>query len=179
MFKSAFLLTALLTSAASVAAQTPATPAEPAQPATPAQSLETAAPAEPVKPVPAPGEVARAQFTSGIENREPANELSSIASSIGTVYFFTDLRDFKGQTVTHRWSHNGDVVAEVPFNVGGPRWRVWSSKNLMPDWTGEWTVDVVAADGSVVESRTLTVTAPAADPMPVEGSAAPDNQGKK
>lgn len=138
--------------------------------------------------MPAPGEVARGQFTTAIVDREPADQVSSVASDVGTVYFFTELRDFDGQTVVHRWSHDGEVMAEVTFDVGGPRWRVWSSKNLVADWTGNWKVDVVAADGSVVASQSLMVTAPApqaepaAEPMPAEEpapapEAAPAAQG--
>ena len=44
---------------------------------------------------------------------------------------------------THRWTYNGEVKASVEFNVRGPRWRVYSSKNMTPEWTADWTVDVL------------------------------------
>ncbi|MDZ7748539.1 MAG: DUF2914 domain-containing protein [Halofilum sp. (in: g-proteobacteria)] len=57
--------------------------------------------------------------------------------------FFTELNGLEGHTVTHRWVHeNNQVQAKVSFDVGGPRWRVWSSKDLVPGWTGTWTVEV-------------------------------------
>ena len=34
-------------------------------------------------------------------------------------------------------------MAEVSFETGGQRWRVYSSKRLLPDWLGEWTVVLV------------------------------------
>jgi hypothetical protein len=46
-------------------------------------------------------------------------------------------------------------MAEVPFNVGGPRWRVYSSKKLIAAWTGTWKVEVVDADGIVMHSKTF------------------------
>ena len=40
-------------------------------------------------------------------------------------------------------------MAEVDFNVNGPRWRVWSAKNLWPTWLGEWTVEVLNSKDEV------------------------------
>jgi hypothetical protein len=44
---------------------------------------------------------------------------------------------------------------EKSFEVGGDRWRVWTSKTLLPDWTGTWTVKVLNEDGSVLERKTF------------------------
>jgi hypothetical protein len=66
---------------------------------------------------------------------------------IREVYFFTDLRNLQGRTVMHRWMYNGQVVSQVPFEVGGPRWRVNSKKEIDPDQVGEWSVTVVDQSG--------------------------------
>ncbi len=94
------------------------------------------------------GEVARAVFTSDISEREPVDTLTALQPGTPRVYFFTELRNLEGQTVTHRWTQGDQVVAEIPFNVGGSRWRVWSSKNLDSGATGEWTVSVVDGAGN-------------------------------
>lgn len=91
--------------------------------------------------------VARAQFTSAIENREPVDRLVVASPLIGEVYFFTDLRHLDGRTVTHRWKHEGTVVSVVPFKVGGPRWRVYSKKVIEPDEIGTWSVTVIDESG--------------------------------
>ncbi|NIP73247.1 MAG: DUF2914 domain-containing protein [Gammaproteobacteria bacterium] len=96
------------------------------------------------------GSVARSTFTTAIDNREPVDRLHSLGLEQGKIYYFTELRDLGGHTVTHRWMYGGQVMAEVSFDVGGPRWRVWSSKDLVPGWSGEWTVEVVADDGQVL-----------------------------
>jgi hypothetical protein len=103
------------------------------------------------------GTVERSVFTSNIENREPVDELQRVDPAQGTVYFFTELMDFQGQEVWHRWIYQGEVMAEVVFQVDGSRWRVHSSKNLMPQWTGEWKVDVVDGSGNVLASRSIEV----------------------
>ena len=51
-------------------------------------------------------------------------------------------------------------MAHVPFEVRGPRWRVWSSKKLIPDLIGDWTVEIVTAEGEVIAAETFTYTAP-------------------
>ena len=101
-----------------------------------------------------------AQFTSGVENREPIDQVTFVENSAERIFFFTDLRGLAGQTVKHRWIYNGETKAEVNFDVRGPRWRVWSSKDLMPDWIGDWTVEIVTAEGEVLAAETFTYSAP-------------------
>jgi len=99
--------------------------------------------------------VSRAQFTSAVLDREPTDELAAISPGADKVFFFTELRNMEGTTITHRWSLNGSVMAEVTFNVRASRWRVYSSKTLLPEWRGTWVVDVVDENGSVIASRTI------------------------
>jgi len=129
--------------------------------AAPAPATETATPAA-TPPAPT-GTIARSAFTTEIENREPVNSVTKINTDEHRIYYFTELKDMEGQQVTHRWEHDGKVMAEVPFQVGGPRWRVYSSKQLENDWTGEWKVSVVDGNGSTLGVNTFTyVKAPAA-----------------
>lgn len=106
----------------------------------------------------AEGSVARAVFASDILDREPVDELGDMIKveygEIQRVYFFTDLRDMDGSQVSHVWKLNGAVEADVPFDIGGDRWRIWSTKRLMPGFDGKWSVDVVK-DGEVLESRSF------------------------
>ncbi|MFY0665907.1 MAG: DUF2914 domain-containing protein [Natronospirillum sp.] len=109
------------------------------------------------EPVELVGEVARAIFTTGIEDREPVDQLATIPSGLDNVYLFTDLRDFTGQRVMHRWMYNENIESEVGFNVGGPRWRTWSVKTIPASQSGEWRVDIIDGDGFIVESHYITV----------------------
>ena len=93
------------------------------------------------------GWVERAQFTHGIENREPVDDIVLLENNETEIYYFTDLRKLTGRTVTHRWEYEGRVMAEIPFKVGGPRWRVYSKKTLLPSQLGKWTVVVVDESG--------------------------------
>ena len=102
------------------------------------------------------GSVVRSAFTREIDDREPTENLQKLTNENGEVKFFTELRDMSGQTAIHRWEYDGKVVAEVEFNVKGPRWRVWSSKSLVPQWTGDWKVSVVNGAGEVISEKNLT-----------------------
>jgi hypothetical protein len=102
------------------------------------------------------GSVSRALFTIGVDNREPVIMVDSISSdSYTSISFFTELTDLSGHTITHQWMHNDKVMFEKTFDVGGARWRVWTSKTLLPDWTGTWTVNVLDDDRSVLESKSF------------------------
>ena len=110
-------------------------------------SLETPAPDMPR------AHIARAMVTSGVVDREPVDQIHSLMNDNSMVFFFTELMGMQGQTVTHRWAFNGQVMGEVPFEVGGPRWRVWSTKNLESIWVGTWTVSVVDENGEVLQTQ--------------------------
>jgi hypothetical protein len=101
------------------------------------------------------GTVARATFTTAIEEREPVDEIESLGNDRQSVVFFTDLRGFEGRTLEHVWARQGEEMARVPFLVGGPRWRVYSRKTLDPGQTGQWTVTVVDESGAELMSETL------------------------
>lgn len=128
---------------------------------TPARATE-----EPPAPLAAEPRVARAVITNAIEDREPVDDLSEFRNDQPIIYFFTELQNLEGATVTHRWELDGKLMAEVPFRVGSPRWRVWSSKNLDPESTGNWQVTVVSSNGEVLEAKQF-------DYLPVEAPAAP------
>jgi len=102
------------------------------------------------------GSVVRSALTSAVENREPTDKLDIVNTEQQQLYFFTELRDMSGQTAKHRWEHNGKVMAEVEFNVKGPRWRVWSSKSFVPNWIGDWKVSVLNGAGEVIKEETFT-----------------------
>lgn len=124
-----------------------------------------------------PGSVERSAFTSSVENREPTDNLETVSTEQEQLYFFTELRDMSGQTAKHRWEHEGKVMAEVEFNVKGPRWRVWSSKNFDPGWTGDWKVSVINAAGDVISEKTFTYETAAAG-QASEPAAMPEMEGQ-
>ncbi len=130
--------------------------------ATPAQAEEATAESPAASPIAeqsieklASGTVARSTFTNGITDREPVDSINKLATNNNKIYYFSELRGMAGQTVTHRWEHNGKIMAEVPFTVGGDRWRVFSSKSLEESWLGEWKVSVIDQSGGTLAVNTF------------------------
>ena len=110
----------------------------------------------------AAGEVSRATFTSSVVDREPIDQKSAFDNSVSTIYFFTELSNLNGQTVTHVWSYNGVEMAKVELPVHSNRWRAWSSKNLIPMWIGKWTVSVLDGSGKEIHMDSFAYSAPQA-----------------
>jgi hypothetical protein len=107
--------------------------------------------------------VIRAQFTTGIKGQEPINRIRSVFSKDGEVfsldgrpiralYYFTEIKGMRGETVTHRWEHNGEVVTKTSFYVGGDPWRVYSHEDLPPSMAGDWRLVVTDAQGKVIKT---------------------------
>lgn len=109
------------------------------------------------------GRVARAMFTTGVDSREPVDQVLILKNSATQLYFFTDLRHMQGQTVTHRWEYEGRTVMTKSFDVRGPRWRVYSKKDLAPEQLGRWTVVVVNEQGWPLKAQVFRYIDAAAD----------------
>lgn len=101
------------------------------------------------------GELARGVFSSQIVDREPADELTELSRDVQRVYFFSEVTNMAGHTVTHRWEYNGQFMGEVKFNVQSPKWRVWSYKTVSGGKDGTWTVKVLNTSGEVVGEKSL------------------------
>lgn len=101
--------------------------------------------------------VKRAQFTTAIVDREPTDDVVMLTNNSEKIYYFSELTNLKGHKVTHRWKYQGKLMAEIKFNVKSDRWRVYSSKNIKPDWTGDWTVELVDENGTSLDVSKLEV----------------------
>jgi len=96
--------------------------------------------------------VARAMFTTQVENREPVDQVLILDDTHKEIYFFTDLRNLQGHEIVHRWEHDGKVVFQRSFSVKGPRWRVYSKQQLSDDMLGRWTVIVTDKGGCALKA---------------------------
>ena len=103
------------------------------------------------------GSASRAIFTTRITDREPVDDLNSVAVSSRTVSFFTELVNLNGKTVTHRWSVNGQVVYTKEFKVGANRWRVWTTKTITP-FANDLVVVQIMVNGQAISQQTIRIT---------------------
>lgn len=93
-------------------------------------------------------------FCTGIEDREPVGATTQFLHSIGKIYCFTKVTGAADtMTVQHVWYFGEKEMARVDLAVKSGSWRTWSSKRMLDAWSDVWRVDVVAADGTVLESK--------------------------
>ena len=145
MYKSKIVLAAslLLAAGSAFAADAPA-------------AAGTAAPAAKAAPAAAgKGSVQKAQFTSGVENHEPKDNLDSLGNDQTRIFFYAVLVNLQGQEVTFRWSYNDVTQAEVKQTPTSGRYRTNTSKTLDPSKLGTWKVEVLDASGNVLETKTF------------------------
>ncbi len=110
-------------------------------------------------PTPSAGPtISRDAVAQSVENREPVGMSETFPASVGSLVYFTEVKEIREtMTLTHVWSHKGQVMAEISLKVEPPSWRTWSSKRILPEWTGEWKVEVKSADGTVLASKSFTI----------------------
>lgn len=158
MYKSKIVLAAglmLAAGSAFAADAAPAASAAPAAKAAPAAAASTAAKAAPAEKPAAKGQVQKAQFTSGVENHEPKDNLDSLTNDQTRIFFYAVLVNLQGQEVTFRWSYNDVTQAEVKQTPTSMRYRTNTSKQLDPSKLGTWKVEVMDAAGDVLTSKTF------------------------
>jgi hypothetical protein len=97
--------------------------------------------------------VARAVVCLDVVDRMPVGAADVIPAGTERVFCFTRIDGAQGETqITHNWYYMGSLKASVVLPVRTPAWRTWSSKTLLPEWTGEWMVEVLTSDGTPLES---------------------------
>lgn len=127
--------------------------------AAPALKAEDAA-ASAAAPAPAL-ELVRIEICTSVADRAPQGAAVEFPSDVDRLWCFTRIASGPG-AVEHVWYRDGLEMARVPLAVGAADWRTWSSKRVLPEWSGPWRVDVVDAGGAVLGSKSFRLTTPVA-----------------
>ena len=88
-----------------------------------------------------------------VVDRVPVGTGDVFAADIEKVFCFCKVTGASEPTeITFNWYHQGGLKSTVKLPVRAASWRTWSSKTIVPEMTGEWMVEILAADGSPLES---------------------------
>lgn len=80
------------------------------------------------------------------------------APDVEKIFCLTRIQGLEAPTtVTHAWYHEGEAMARVSLNVGSADWRTWSSKRILPAWTGRWEVKVLDETGKVLHTSEFVI----------------------
>ena len=97
-------------------------------------------------------QLAEAMVCQDVVDRAPVGSGDVFAKEVPKVYCFTRVVGAEGTQLTHNWYYKGGLKASVKLNVRSSNYRTWSSKTMMPEWAGEWMVEILSADGKPLES---------------------------
>jgi len=93
-----------------------------------------------------------------VSDRAPYGTASQFSEGVHELFAFTRIVGAEINTqVTHKWYYGKQLMAEVQLRVSSDSWRTWSSKKIRADWTGAWRVDVIAEDGTWLDTIRFTV----------------------
>ncbi len=97
--------------------------------------------------------IEKSAICQDVVDRQPVGVGDVFPKEISKLYCFTKVVGARSETtITHNWYYNGDLKASVVLPVRSPNWRTWSSKTMDPSMTGEWMVEILAADGTALDS---------------------------
>lgn len=91
-------------------------------------------------------------ISSSVKTNEPVGTINDIIfdNNIATVYAFSEVSNLNNTTLYYIWSLDDKDVAKVKVNVGGNRWRSYSSKFIQPNMHGEWKVELQNGQGEIL-----------------------------
>jgi hypothetical protein len=97
-----------------------------------------------------------AQVAERVVDRTPQNTGTSFPSDVGQVSVWTQVTGAEGTTIQHVWVY-GELEFPVSLEIGGSPWRTWSTKQIPPEWAGDWEVEIRDGTGNVLETLSFTV----------------------
>jgi len=109
------------------------------------------------EPVATTASVAESAICTAVEDRVPVGAATEFHADVDRLFCWTRIQDAAGQTITHAWIHEGVTRARVELKVGADHWRTYSSKLILPSWTGEWELKVFTEEGAVLATIPFTV----------------------
>jgi hypothetical protein len=102
--------------------------------------------------------VSEAVIATQVENLIPQGAAETFPSSVGRLFAFSRITGIKVETeIKHLWFYGDQLKAEITLPVKPMSWRTFSSKKILPQWTGEWKVDITTQDGLLLESLPFTI----------------------
>jgi hypothetical protein len=88
-----------------------------------------------------------------VVDRTPMGKGDVFSPDVPELFCFTRIVGAQQDTeVIHNWYYKGNLVSSVVLPVGSASWRTWSKKEISPEMTGEWMVEILSAEGIPLES---------------------------
>ncbi|MCD6161394.1 MAG: DUF2914 domain-containing protein [candidate division Zixibacteria bacterium] len=93
-----------------------------------------------------------------VEERELQGEATVFPANVERIYCWSLITGcLEPTTVEHIWYYGGEEKARVSLDIKYPRVRTWSYKTILPEWKGDWKVEVVDEDGKILATSLIKV----------------------
>lgn len=88
----------------------------------------------------------------GVVDLEPQGAGDVFSTDLEKVVCFTRAVGAAEDTeIIHNWYFGENLAASVRLHVGSANWRTYSSKTILPEYAGEWKVEILASDGKLLK----------------------------
>ena len=96
---------------------------------------------------------------TAIEDRQPAGIDSTFSADVGKLYCYTKLKSQMDiLKVTHVWFFEDKEMTTVELTMKAKSWRTWSAKTILPEWKGDWHVEIRDSAGKVITTISFKIT---------------------
>ena len=98
-----------------------------------------------------------AVIAQSINEWHPGGVGSIFSPDIEKLYCFTKISEATPAThITHVWYWKDQEMARIVLPVKAKTWRTFSSKTILPRWSGDWHVAIVHGE-AVVETVSFKI----------------------
>jgi hypothetical protein len=98
-------------------------------------------------------EIEKIAICTSVENKQPVGTDSVFAADVGKLYCFTKIKSQPDTTeISHVWFFEDKEMTKVDLAVKAKTWRTWSAKTILPEWKGDWRVEVRDSEGNAITS---------------------------
>jgi hypothetical protein len=97
--------------------------------------------------------IEKAVIAQDVENLAPVGESSEFSKDVDKIYCFSKVTGVEGEaTIKHKWYFGEKLAAEIPLRIKSSSWRTYSSKTIVPEFAGNWKVEITTEDDKVLET---------------------------
>ena len=104
-------------------------------------------------------EVREGVMTTAVEDRAPVDDVEVFPAADGQLYCYTKITGATAPTeIVHLWYRGEELMSRVVLPVRSESWRTWSTKQFLPDWQGDWKVEVRDSQGVLLKTLKFRLT---------------------
>ncbi|HSG28449.1 MAG TPA: DUF2914 domain-containing protein [Candidatus Krumholzibacterium sp.] len=102
---------------------------------------------------PAGASIEKAVICTSIEDRAPVGINTQFFEQVDRLYCYTRVTGCTPpDSIAHVWYYDGQEKARVMLPVRSASWRTWSSKTILPGWSGAWRVEILSGRGDLLHT---------------------------